>query len=74
MPDPNDEKAKVKPERVHNGTNCPQISMYSVEGPLFFGAAPEFETQVLDSLSSDPKVLSYVWAKYRSWTRRVNIT
>ncbi|MGM0878092.1 MAG: SulP family inorganic anion transporter [Bacillota bacterium] len=57
LPDPNDEKAKVIPERVHNGTNCPQISMYSVEGPLYFGAASEFEVQVLDSLSSDPNVL-----------------
>lgn len=57
LPDPNDQKAKVKPERVDNGTNCPQISMYSVEGPLYFGAAPEFENQVLDSLSNEPKVL-----------------
>jgi len=48
LPDPNDKHHKVKAHVVEEGKDCPQISMYTVEGPLFFGAASRFARTVLD--------------------------
>lgn len=55
LPDPHDEK--VKPHMVTDGHNCPQISIYTIEGPLFFGAANLFEKSIMDTLPYKPKVL-----------------
>lgn len=55
LPDPKDDK--VREYMVHEGRDCPQISIFTIEGPLFFGAANMFEKSILDSLHMRPKVL-----------------
>lgn len=42
LPDP--ASVKVGAHMVKEGHDCPQISIYNVEGPLFFGAAYKFES------------------------------
>lgn len=37
--------------------DCPQISIYSVEGPLFFGAAQMFSQSLLDTINYYPKIV-----------------
>src|SRR6185436_4376320 len=49
LPDTSDPKQKVR--AVHDEHNdCPQMTMLTVEGALFFGAATKFEEEVLDHL------------------------
>ena len=48
---------KVKPDVVSELHHCPQISIYTIEGPLFFGAAQTFEKAMLKELQNNPKVL-----------------
>lgn len=55
LPDPADKT--VKPSMVREGRDCPQISIYNVEGPLFFGAAQYFETSIMATIKIKPKVL-----------------
>lgn len=55
LPDPVD--FYVKSEIVGNGKNCPQISIFTVEGPLFFGTIKEFETSIETSLQSNAPIL-----------------
>jgi SulP family sulfate permease len=55
MPDPADKL--VKPEMVQKGSVCPQINMYTVEGPIFFGSTERFENEIEEILHSKPKVL-----------------
>ncbi|PFE38099.1 sodium-independent anion transporter, partial [Bacillus thuringiensis] len=55
LPDPVD--SYVKSEIVVNGKNCPQISIFTVEGPLFFGNIKEFETSIESSLQSNARIL-----------------
>jgi len=57
LPDFNDEKGKVLPSAVSQSHFCPQISMFDVEGSLFFGAAETFVYYVLDSINYQPKVV-----------------
>ncbi|WP_053365406.1 SulP family inorganic anion transporter [Bacillus sp. FJAT-27245] len=40
-----------------NSHDCPQISIYTVEGPLFFGAAQTFEQTILNTINYKPKIL-----------------
>ncbi|TDF95087.1 SulP family inorganic anion transporter [Paenibacillus piri] len=56
LPDPS-QKEKVRAHMVKEGHDCPQISIYTIEGPLFFGAADLFETSITDSIRSHPKVV-----------------
>jgi len=37
--------------------DCPQISIFNVEGPLFFGAADTFEKTIMDTIHYRPKIL-----------------
>lgn len=55
LPDGNHEK--VRCERVSEGHACPQITLFNIEGPLFFGAAQMFESYVLNALGHDPKFI-----------------
>jgi SulP family sulfate permease len=55
LPDPNDKL--VKPEMVKQGSNCPQINIYTVEGPLFFGTTEQFEEEMEEILRLKPRVL-----------------
>ncbi|WP_054957593.1 SulP family inorganic anion transporter [Paenibacillus dakarensis] len=42
LPDHSSHKEKVQPHIVTEEHNCPQIGMYNIEGPLFFGATHTF--------------------------------
>lgn len=48
---------QVSTNRINEGLNCPQLSIYTIEGPLFFGAADTFERVLTRSVGSRPKVL-----------------
>ncbi len=41
---------------VYEGNNCPQISIYTIEGPLFFGVASMF-TKTMKLINYKPKIL-----------------
>ncbi|WP_010268796.1 SulP family inorganic anion transporter [Paenibacillus senegalensis] len=56
LPDPNNKHEKVKEHMVYEGHDCPQISLYTIEGPLFFGAAAMFEKSIMDS-ARRPRIL-----------------
>ncbi|OCA84400.1 sodium-independent anion transporter [Bacillus sp. FJAT-27225] len=57
LPDPNHKHHRVDSQVVTNSHDCPQISIFSVEGPLFFGAAQTFEQTLLNTINLRPKVL-----------------
>lgn len=57
LPDPNIRNHKVRPYMVTEGRDCPQISIYTIEGPLFFGVANMFEKSIMDTIRSRPKIL-----------------
>ncbi|MEK5184565.1 SulP family inorganic anion transporter [Solibacillus sp. FSL W7-1324] len=55
---PNLEKGngKLQSQIVSDFHDCPQISIYTIEGPLFFGAAEKFEQTLLNTIQERPKV------------------
>ncbi|MCM3174412.1 SulP family inorganic anion transporter [Paenibacillus sp. MER 99-2] len=57
LPDPNHKHEKVMDYMVREGHDCPQINLYTIEGPLFFGAADRFEKSVMDSIHRRPGIL-----------------
>jgi sulfate permease, SulP family len=57
LPNPKHKHAKVVSQMVSDSHDCPQISIYNVEGPLFFGAAQTFETSIMNSINYRPKIL-----------------
>lgn len=44
LPDHSSNKEKVQAHIVTEDHNCPQIGIYNIEGPLFFGATHAFES------------------------------
>ena len=48
---------KVETQMVSDTHDCPQVSIYNVEGPLFFGAAQTFETSIMNTINYRPKIL-----------------
>ncbi|PQP83364.1 sodium-independent anion transporter [Paenibacillus sp. PCH8] len=57
LPDPDHKHEKVMAHMVQEGHDCPQISLYTIEGPLFFGAADMFEKSIMDSIHRRPGML-----------------
>lgn len=57
LPNLQHKHAKVEPQIVSESHDCPQISIYNVEGPLFFGAAQTFETSIMNTINYRPKIL-----------------
>ncbi|WP_274364833.1 SulP family inorganic anion transporter [Paenibacillus thermotolerans] len=57
LPDPAAKHEKVKAHMVTEGHDCPQIGIYTIEGPLFFGVANMFEKSIMDTIHQRPKVL-----------------
>lgn len=57
LPDPDHKHEKVMAHMVREGHDCPQISVYTIEGSLFFGAADRFEKSVMDSIHRRPGTL-----------------
>ena len=57
LPDFSDKHQKVRQHAVQEWRDCPQISIYTVEGPLFFGAAQVFEKEIMAAVRKHPRVL-----------------
>ncbi|MED3554255.1 SulP family inorganic anion transporter [Cytobacillus praedii] len=57
LPNPNNKHEKIESHMVTDARDCPQISIYNVEGPLFFGAAQTFEHSIMNTINYKPKVL-----------------
>ena len=57
LPDHSTSSGKVQPNVVNEQHDCPQISIYTIEGPLFFGAAQTFEQTISHDIHGQPKVL-----------------
>ncbi|NOU96714.1 sulfate permease [Paenibacillus sp. LMG 31456] len=57
LPDPSLKHEKVQAYMVKEDHDCPQLSMFTVEGLLFFGAASLFEKSVMEALSTQPAIL-----------------
>ncbi|WHY02904.1 SulP family inorganic anion transporter [Neobacillus sp. DY30] len=57
LPNLQHKHAKVETQIVTDTHDCPQISIYNVEGPLFFGAAQTFETSIMNTINYRPKIL-----------------
>jgi SulP family sulfate permease len=57
LPDPTVKHEKLKAHMVTEGHDCPQVSIYTIEGALFFGAANMFEKSIMDTIHHRPKIL-----------------
>ncbi|WNS73588.1 sulfate permease [Bacillus sp. DTU_2020_1000418_1_SI_GHA_SEK_038] len=57
LPNPLHKNKKVESTMVTKNRDCPQISIYSVEGPLFFGAAQSFSQTIMKTIHYKPRVL-----------------
>ncbi|MBD8031936.1 MULTISPECIES: SulP family inorganic anion transporter [Solibacillus] len=56
LPNLEEDGSKLKPQMVSDLHDCPQISVYTIEGPLFFGAAQTFEQSILNTINYRPDV------------------
>ncbi|MEK4228901.1 SulP family inorganic anion transporter [Solibacillus sp. FSL H8-0538] len=57
LPDLETTEGKLLADMVSDTHDCPQISVYTIEGPLFFGAAQTFEQSILNTIHYHPRVL-----------------
>lgn len=57
LPDPNHKFKKMGTHMVTETRDCPQISIFNVEGPLFFGSAQTFEHSIMHTIHYKPNVL-----------------
>ncbi|MED4224325.1 SulP family inorganic anion transporter [Neobacillus cucumis] len=57
LPNPEHSQGKVETSMVTDTHDCPQISIFNVEGPLFFGAAQTFEKTIMETINYHPKIL-----------------
>jgi len=57
LPDPDNNLEHVSAQDLMDTHDCPQISIFSVEGPLFFGAAQMFSQSILDTIHYYPKIM-----------------
>ncbi|MDP4084858.1 MAG: sulfate permease [Bacillota bacterium] len=57
LPNPNQRNKKVDNQMVTDTHDCPQISIFNVEGALFFGAAQTFEQTIMSTINYRPKIL-----------------
>ncbi|ULT59073.1 sulfate permease [Neobacillus drentensis] len=57
LPNPQNRQGKVETSMVTDTHDCPQISIFNVEGPLFFGAAQTFEKTIMETINYRPKIL-----------------
>lgn len=57
LPNHENKHGKIQSHIVTDTHDCPQISIYTVEGPLFFGDAQSFEQSVMNTFNHKPRVL-----------------
>lgn len=57
LPDKQSNLIEVSTDSLIDTHDCPQISIFSVEGPLFFGAAQMFTQSIMDTIRYYPKFI-----------------
>lgn len=57
LPTLDDRHDKIETHMVTDTHDCPQISIYNVEGALFFGAAQTFEHTIMQTIDYKPRIL-----------------
>jgi sulfate permease, SulP family len=57
LPNPDHRHGKMETGMVTDTHDCPQISIFNVEGPLFFGAAQTFEKTIMSTINYHPRIL-----------------
>ncbi|MGD8191360.1 SulP family inorganic anion transporter [Brevibacillus ginsengisoli] len=57
LPTLDDRHDKIETHMVTDTHDCPQISIYNVEGALFFGAATTFEHTIMQTIAYKPRIL-----------------
>jgi len=57
LPNRQHKHEKVETQMVTDTHDCPQISIFNVEGPLFFGAAQTFEKTIMATINYRPRIL-----------------
>ena len=57
LPNLNKASKKVETHVVSEGHDCPQITIYNIEGPLFFGVAQTFQQTIMNTINNKPKLL-----------------
>jgi sulfate permease, SulP family len=57
LPDPEDHLAQISAQQLLDSHDCPQISIFSIEGPLFFGAAQMFSQSIMNTIHYTPKIV-----------------
>ena len=57
LPNYEAKRKKVETGMVSDTHDCPQISIFNIEGPLFFGAALTFEETIMKTINYRPKIL-----------------
>lgn len=56
LPDAKDKHEKVKAYMVSEEHDCPQVNIFTLDGPLFFGTANLFES-IMDKVHLGPKII-----------------
>jgi len=57
LPDEENHFVDITEQEELETHDCPQISIFNVEGPLFFGAAQMFSQSIIDTIHYDPQIL-----------------
>jgi SulP family sulfate permease len=57
LPDHNQKHEQLARNVVEQGRDCPQVSIFTVDGALFFGAAAQFEQSIMSAIHARPRVL-----------------
>lgn len=57
VPDEEHNLIEISDEDIAATHDCPQISIFSIEGPLFFGAAQMFSHSMMNTIHYAPKVI-----------------
>ncbi|MCQ6276923.1 STAS domain-containing protein [Bacillus sp. V3B] len=57
LPNLNKISKKVETQMVAEGHDCPQITIYNIEGPLFFGVAQTFQQTIMNTINHKPRIL-----------------
>ncbi|WP_394137986.1 SulP family inorganic anion transporter [Cytobacillus oceanisediminis] len=57
LPNQKNKHKKVQSQMVSEHHDCPQISIFNIEGPLFFGAAQTFSQTIMATIHYKPGIL-----------------
>jgi SulP family sulfate permease len=57
LPDEENNLTEVSDQNSLHTYDCSQISIFSIEGPLFFGAAQMFSESIMNTIHYDPKII-----------------